>query len=144
LHRHQHHCNRTSTMTPFIVFLLAALAAAVPQGKGGKSSGAKPNIDPNLDYPTKMCMNHPPGKAPSQTEIMFGSPNGSGPDEQCIKDNSGGSGLYKAKMTTDSTLPDHTVYAPATPPAEKMPLIVWNNGLCLREGSEFEQQPPKI
>jgi hypothetical protein len=44
------------------------------------------------------------------------------------KDDSGGSGPYKAHYVADPGLPDHTIYAPTTPPKEPMPLIVWGEG----------------
>jgi hypothetical protein len=44
------------------------------------------------------------------------------------KDDSGGSGPYKAHYVADPGLPDHTIYAPKTPPKEPMPLIVWGEG----------------
>jgi hypothetical protein len=112
--------------------ILLPFAIAKPQAGGAKGSPAR---DPNVDYPTMMCLNHPAdGSNPAgkQTEAMWGSPNGPGPDEKCIKDLSGGSGPYKANMTTEPSLPTHTIYTPITPPpaTEKMPLIIWNNGMC--------------
>jgi hypothetical protein len=47
------------------------------------------------------------------------------------KDDSGGSGPFKAKYWSevDPTLPDHTIYAPKSPPKDiSMPLIVWGEG----------------
>jgi hypothetical protein len=44
------------------------------------------------------------------------------------KDDSGGSGPYKAHYVADPALPDHTIYAPKSPPKEPMPLIVWGEG----------------
>jgi hypothetical protein len=47
------------------------------------------------------------------------------------KDDSGGSGPYKAKYypQVDPSLPDHTIYAPVSPPKDiTMPLIVWGEG----------------
>jgi hypothetical protein len=47
------------------------------------------------------------------------------------KDDSGGSGPYKAKYwpKPDPSLPDHTIYAPVEPPKDTtMPLIVWGEG----------------
>lgn len=47
------------------------------------------------------------------------------------KDDSGGSGPYKAGyQAADSSLPKHTIYAPKTPPPEPMPVIVWGEGKC--------------
>jgi hypothetical protein len=137
-----------------VVLVVSQAANAVPQGPGkgsggsaggrlgaffGGGSSSTVKADPNDDYPTMMCKNHPPGGKLSATEAMFGSPNGSGPDEQCIKDISGGSGPYKSNMTTEASLADHTIYAPIVPPpaSEKLPIVIWNNGMCLKEGSRY-------
>jgi hypothetical protein len=46
------------------------------------------------------------------------------------KDDSGGSGLYKAQYQADPTLPKHTIYAPKTPPTDiSLPVIVWGEGI---------------
>jgi hypothetical protein len=68
-------------------------AAKGPVGANLESSA--PKAGPKDDYPTMMCKNHPlDGSSPSgkATEDCWGSPNGKGPDEVCIKDDSGGSG----------------------------------------------------
>jgi len=71
-------------------------------------------------------------------ESIFGPVNGPGPDEKCMKDNSGGSGPFKANYTEDASLPNHTIYAPKSPPAnEKLPVIVWGNGFCSGNGKMF-------
>jgi hypothetical protein len=44
------------------------------------------------------------------------------------RDDSGGSGPYKATYKADPGLPKHTVYYPKTPPDFKMPIIVWGEG----------------
>jgi hypothetical protein len=44
------------------------------------------------------------------------------------KDNSGGSGPYKATYKADPGLPKHTIYYPKTPPNFAMPIIVWGEG----------------
>jgi hypothetical protein len=45
------------------------------------------------------------------------------------KDDSGGSGLFKAGyQVADSSLPKHTIYAPKSPPPEPMPVVVWGEG----------------
>lgn len=41
-----------------------------------------------------------------------------------------GSGKYPAAMKVDPGLPDHTIYAPATPPDVDMPFLTWGNGAC--------------
>jgi hypothetical protein len=113
---------------------------SAPVGAGAPKASAPK--DPSIDYPTMMCKNHPFDRSnPSgaATEDCWGSPNGPTPDLACIKDTSGGSGKYKAKLFTEETLMGKTIYAPAIPPAgeEKMPLIVWGNGACLEEGMMF-------
>jgi hypothetical protein len=44
------------------------------------------------------------------------------------KDESGGSGRYKAGYVADNGLPKHTIYAPKSPPEDAMPIIVWREG----------------
>jgi len=44
------------------------------------------------------------------------------------KDDSGGSGPYKAQYVADPDLAKHTIYSPENPPKEPMPLIVWGEG----------------
>ena len=50
-----------------------------------------------------------------------------------------GSGPYPAGMTTDSSLPSHTIYAPKTPPPGNlsMPFISWGEGGCSTDGSTY-------
>ncbi|KAH7361019.1 putative chlorophyllase-1 [Rhexocercosporidium sp. MPI-PUGE-AT-0058] len=49
-----------------------------------------------------------------------------------------GSGPYPAGMTSDSSLPKHTIYAPKTPPVNvSMPFISWGNGACMTDGSQY-------
>jgi hypothetical protein len=113
-----------------------------PVGPGAKLGGgqpAPPTQAPKMDYPTMMCSTHPADQSNpkgKETEDCWGKINGPGPDEKCIKDESGGSGPFKAKMVTESSLANHTIYAPATPPpaTEKLPLILWANGACLSQG----------
>jgi dienelactone hydrolase len=52
----------------------------------------------------------------------------------------GGSGPYKAAFVTDASLPNHTIYAPSSPPPAnvKMPVIVWGNGGCMSFGTMME------
>jgi hypothetical protein len=42
------------------------------------------------------------------------------------RDDSGGSGPYKATYKADPSLPKHTIYYPKTPPAFAMPIIVYS------------------
>jgi len=51
-----------------------------------------------------------------------------------------GSGPYPAVMTTDSTLPGHTIFAPKTPPSGNLslPFIAWGNGACMLNAGEYE------
>jgi hypothetical protein len=48
-----------------------------------------------------------------------------------------GSGPYPAKGAIDTTIPNHTVYAPITKPNITMPIIVWDNGGCGTDPSQF-------
>jgi hypothetical protein len=51
----------------------------------------------------------------------------------------GGSGIYKAVMTTDSSIPDHTIYAPQNaPPNLPLPFIAWGNGACMTDGAAYK------
>jgi hypothetical protein len=45
------------------------------------------------------------------------------------KDDSGGSGPYKAAYQADPSLPQHTIYAPKQPPQNvSLPILVWGEG----------------
>jgi len=110
-------------------------------GMMGSGTAAQPGSGSGtIDIAATICATHngtnPLGK---MVEDMFGSPNGPGPDEKCMKDDSGGSGPYKANYTEDATLPDHTIYVPKTPPPAniKLPVIVWGNGACMAVGTMF-------
>jgi hypothetical protein len=50
-----------------------------------------------------------------------------------------GSGPYPAQMTTDPSLPNHTIFAPKSPPPSnvKLPFISWGNGGCSTTGSTY-------
>jgi hypothetical protein len=48
-----------------------------------------------------------------------------------------GSGPYPAKGALDTTIPNHTVYAPITKPNVTMPIIVWDNGGCGTDPTQF-------
>jgi hypothetical protein len=51
----------------------------------------------------------------------------------------GGSGPYPAKWFTDPELPNHTIYAPASPPVGvQLPVIVWGNGFCINVGNSYQ------
>ena len=124
-----------------IHFLVATrLACATPQGpvgKGkeggnflgmlGKMAGLK-GPGPGDDMIASVCKTKG-----TMIETMFGSPWGNLPGEECMRDDSGGSGPYKANYTMDPTLPEKTIYAPKTPPpaGEKIPVIIWGNGKTL-------------
>ncbi|KAF2750008.1 hypothetical protein M011DRAFT_475325 [Sporormia fimetaria CBS 119925] len=51
-----------------------------------------------------------------------------------------GSGPYPAQMTTDPTLPGHTIFAPRTPPAGNisLPFIAWGNGACVLNPTQYQ------
>jgi hypothetical protein len=53
-----------------------------------------------------------------------------------IRQSSGGDGPYKpAKYTTDSSLPQHTIYLPGTTSGTtKWPVFIWGNGGCGADG----------
>jgi len=47
--------------------------------------------------------------------------------------------LCPKSYTTDATLTNHTIYAPAKPPADlKLPVIVWGETGCTRNGLVFQ------
>jgi hypothetical protein len=50
-----------------------------------------------------------------------------------------GSGPYPAQMTTDPSLPNHTIYAPkqAPPSSVKLQFISWGNGGCSTDGAGY-------
>ncbi|OAL05905.1 hypothetical protein IQ06DRAFT_266346 [Phaeosphaeriaceae sp. SRC1lsM3a] len=52
-----------------------------------------------------------------------------------------GSGPYPAVMSTDSTLPKHTIFAPKVPPTGNvtLPFIAWGNGGCSQTAGEYER-----
>jgi len=117
---------------------LLGMLGKMGDGAKGGAGGLAPG--PGADLITVMCQTHD-GKNPlgKMVEAIFGGPNGAGPDEKCMKDDSGGSGPYKANYTEDASLPGHTIYAPKVPPppSEKMPVIVWGNGACVAVGTMF-------
>jgi hypothetical protein len=111
-------------------------------GSSGGLAGmaAAMGFDPNSSITEMVCQTFDgKNKLGSSIGAAFGSPNGVGPDEQCMVDRSGGSGPYKANYTEDATLPDHTIYAPLTPPPAdvKLPVIIWGNGFCMAAGTMF-------
>jgi len=56
------------------------------------------------------------------------------------KDNSGGSGQYKAGYSTVAGFDRHTIYAPKViPPDVKLPVIIWGNGACSGDGTGFSK-----
>jgi len=52
-------------------------------------------------------------------------------------DGTNGSGPYKSDYKVDPGLVGHTIYAPKTPPPDKMPVILWANGMCMDQGLGF-------
>jgi hypothetical protein len=48
-----------------------------------------------------------------------------------------GSGPYKASYSEDEGLKGHTIYAPKSPLLEKIPVILWGNGMCSDQGLGF-------
>lgn len=41
-------------------------------------------------------------------------------------------------MTTDPSLPNHTIYAPVAAPNVSMPFIAWGNGACQTDGAGYK------
>jgi dienelactone hydrolase len=48
-----------------------------------------------------------------------------------------GSGPHPAYYSENADLKGHTIYAPKTLPAEKLPVILWGNGMCSDQGLGF-------
>jgi len=130
-----------------VAFAAARPQDAPPKGKGLGGLGGPggllgllgnipglPKPQPGDDMIASVCKTN--GTA---IETIFGSPWGKEPGEECMRDDSGGSGPYKANYTEDATLPDRTIYVPKTPPpaTEKIPVIIWGNGMCLPVGLMF-------
>jgi hypothetical protein len=58
--------------------------------------------------------------------------------EQQQRDDSGGSGPWKANYSTITDMPNHTLYAPKKIPAGvRFPVIVWGNGGCSASATGF-------
>ncbi|KAI1854732.1 hypothetical protein JX265_002369 [Neoarthrinium moseri] len=56
-----------------------------------------------------------------------------------------GSGPYPAAMVSDSSLPNHTIYAPKSPPANiTLPFISWGNGGCAPSSSSYRNMLTEI
>jgi len=54
-----------------------------------------------------------------------------------------GSGPYPAVAESFASMPDNTVYRPASMPAGELPLILWGNGACMDNGlgySDFHRE----
>ncbi|KAF2395894.1 hypothetical protein EJ06DRAFT_517336 [Trichodelitschia bisporula] len=49
-------------------------------------------------------------------------------------------GPHKAGFWAESTLPQHTIFAPISPPAGlKLPVLIWGNGACSSNGTYFRR-----
>jgi len=48
-----------------------------------------------------------------------------------------GSGKYPSTYSQDPGLKGHTIYSPKSPPPEKLPVILWSNGMCMDQGLGF-------
>jgi hypothetical protein len=107
-------------------------------GGAGRLMSAAGN--PKVEMVDMLCKAFQNQFIASLVGSMFGNPNGSGPDEKCGRDTSGGSGPFRAKFFDDPSLANHTIYAPITPPppGTKLPVLVWSNGFCLQVGTMFE------
>jgi pimeloyl-ACP methyl ester carboxylesterase len=80
------------------------------------------------DFTTVVCSitAHKADKLPAQLVKYLGTATAR-PQDRCERDTSGGSGPYKANLTTDRTLPIRTLYAPVKPPpaSVRMPVFLW-------------------
>jgi hypothetical protein len=131
--------------TSLLIAATVTFAAARPQDvpPKGKGSGGllgllanmpgMPKPQPGDDMIASVCKVNG-----TIIETIFGSPWGKEPGEECMRDDSGGSGPYKANYTEDATLPDRTIYVPKTPPpaTEKIPVIIWGNGKGMRDPAD--------
>jgi hypothetical protein len=108
-------------------------------GSGGLGALASlMGLDPNAEITSMVCESFSgTNKMGGIIGSAFGSPNGQGPDEQCMVDRSGGSGKYKAHFLDDPSLANHTIYVPENPPPGKLPVIIWGNGFCMAAGTMF-------
>jgi hypothetical protein len=77
------------------------------------------------------------GSAVAKQASLFGSGTGKESPKGKVTAKTGGTGQYTAQYLTDPSLPNHVVYAPKTPPAVKMPVVVWGNGGCGFDGTGF-------
>jgi len=67
--------------------------------------------------------------------MQFGS---EAPKGFSFDDKSPGTGPYAAAYFTDDSLPDHTIFAPKSPPkGVKLPALIWGNGGCGNVGTSF-------
>jgi predicted dienelactone hydrolase len=53
-------------------------------------------------------------------------------------DRTKGSGAYPAAYSEDPGLTGYTFYSPINPPEQKMPVILWGNGMCSDSGLGFQ------
>jgi hypothetical protein len=75
------------------------------------------------------------GTAPNIIQGLF-TPGNETPKGKAIGPTTVGSGPYPARYLADPDFPNHTVYAPKTPPAGvKMPVVVFGNGGCVNIGT---------
>ena len=129
---------------------------AIPQGGKGSPKGtsnsdaaasggmlgavaASMGLDPNAEITAMVCQSFSGGSAMGKlVGNMYGSPNGVGPDEQCMVDRSGGSGPYKAGFKADDTLPRtpftcrRVLQLRSFPSLFGATVFVWHQALCLQ------------
>ena len=76
------------------------------------------------------------GTAPEIIQGLF-TPGRETPKGKAVGPTTVGSGPYPAHYLADPSLPNHTVYAPKSPPPSnvKMPVIVFGNGGCVNIGT---------
>jgi hypothetical protein len=89
------------------------------------------------DFTTVVCSitKHRNDKVPALITKYLGV--AAQPTDKCERDLSGGSGPYKANVTTERTLPIRTIYAPIKPPPKdvKMPVLMWGGPVA--SGSSY-------
>jgi hypothetical protein len=113
---------KTLFTLPFALLVVAQKGAGVPKSMNVESTGPFGGGDatnaPKIGLP----------KGPMLSQMA----------EQLLRDDTGGSGPWKANYSSIPGMPNHTLYAPITVPVGmKLPVIVWGNGGCAASGTSF-------
>ncbi|KAF2032297.1 hypothetical protein EK21DRAFT_110245 [Setomelanomma holmii] len=124
-----------SILLPLLSFAPSALSIALPE----PSFTPKPS-----NFPAKGDGDYAGGifSIPLSELGKYAGAGGTGPETSTgAGAKTSGSGPYPAAISTDSTLPGHTIFAPTTPPAGNlsMPFIAWGNGGCGLDAGEYER-----